>query len=175
IQTAGQVKGLDVLITGHAHVGTPEPIKVGNTLILSTDSGGIDVGKLVLDYQEKPHQFTVKHFELKTLYADEWKPDPQTKQVIDGWNKQLDQLVQQVITQSPVELTRAYGISSPLGNLAADALLLAAGRSTQMALTNSGGIRNEIPAGAVSMGAVISTFPFPNELVTMDLTGKQLR
>ncbi len=43
-----------------------------------------------------------------------------------------------------------------------------------MALTNSGGIRNEIPAGAVSMGAVISTFPFPNELVTMDLTGKQL-
>ncbi len=44
-----------------------------------------------------------------------------------------------------------------------------------MALTNSGGIRNEIPAGAVSMGAVISTFPFPNELVTMDLTGKQLR
>lgn len=69
IQTAGQVKGLDVLITGHAHVGTPEPIKVGNTLILSTDSGGIDVGKLVLDYQEKPHQFTVKHFELKTLYA----------------------------------------------------------------------------------------------------------
>lgn len=147
IQTAGQVKGLDVLITGHAHVGTPEPIKVGNTLILSTDSGGIDVGKLVLDYQEKPHQFTVKHFELKTLYADEWKPDPQTKQVIDGWNKQLDQLVQQVITQSPVELTRAYGISSPLGNLAADALLLAAGRSTQMALTNSGGIRNEIPPG----------------------------
>lgn len=68
-----------------------------------------------------------------------------------------------------------YGVSSPLGNLAADALLLAAGRSTQMALTNSGGIRNEIPAGAVSMGAVISTFPFPNELVTMDLTGKQLR
>ena len=25
------------------------------------------------------------------------------------------------------------------------------------------------------MGAVISTFPFPNELATMDLTGKQLR
>lgn len=71
IQTASQVKGLDILITGHAHVGTPEPIKVGNTLILSTDSGGIDVGKLVLDYQEKPHQFTVKNFELKTIFADE--------------------------------------------------------------------------------------------------------
>nr|MDN1245400.1 bifunctional metallophosphatase/5'-nucleotidase [Escherichia coli] len=175
IQTASQVKGLDILITGHAHVGTPEPIKVGNTLILSTDSGGIDVGKLVLDYKEKPHDFTVKNFELKTIYADEWKPDPQTKQVIDGWNKKLDEVVQQTVAKSPVELKRAYGESASLGNLAADALLVAAGKNTQLALTNSGGIRNEIPAGAITMGGVISTFPFPNELVTMDLTGKQLR
>lgn len=174
IQTAGQVKGLDILITGHAHVGTPEPIKVGNTLILSTNSGGIDVGKLVLDYT-KPHQFTVKKFELKTIYADEWKPDPQTKQVIDSWNKKLDVEVQQTVAQSPVELTRAYGESASLGNLAADALLAAAGKNTQLALTNSGGIRNEIPSGAITMGAVISTFPFPNELATMNLTGKQLR
>lgn len=129
IQTASQVKGLDILITGHAHVGTPEPIKVGNTLILSTDSGGIDVGKLVLDYKEKPHHFTVKNFELKTIFADEWKPDPQTKQVIDGWNKKLDKVVQQTVAQSPVELTRAYGESSSLGNLAADALLLRRGKT----------------------------------------------
>lgn len=175
IQTASRVTGLDVLITGHAHVGTPEPIKVGNTLILSTDSGGIDVGKLVLDYKEKPHHFAVKSFELKTIFADEWKPDPQTKQVIDGWNKKLNALVEQTVAQSPVELTRAYGESSSLGNLAADALLLAAGKNTQLALTNSGGIRSEIPAGAISIGAIISAFPFSNELVTMDLTGKQLR
>jgi 2',3'-cyclic-nucleotide 2'-phosphodiesterase (5'-nucleotidase family) len=174
IQTANQVKGLDILITGHAHVGTPEPIKVGNTLILSTDSGGIDVGKLVLDYT-KPHSFTMKNFELKTIYADEWKPDPQTKQVIDGWNKKLDEVVGQKVAQSPVELTRAYGESASLGNLAADALLAAAGKNTQLALTNSGGIRSEIPSGTITMGDVISTFPFPNDLVTMDLTGKQLR
>lgn len=175
IKTASQVKGLDILITGHAHVGTPEPIKVGNTLILSTDSGGIDVGKLVLDYQNKPHQFTMKNFELKTIYADEWKPDPQTKRVIDGWNKKLDEVVKQTVGRSPVELTRAYGESAPLGNLAADALLLAAGKNTQLALTNSGGIRTELPAGAITMGGVISVYPFPNELATMDLTGKQLR
>lgn len=175
IKTASQVKGLDILITGHAHVGTPEPIKVGNTLILSTDSGGIDVGKLVLDYKNKPHQFTMKNFELKTIYADEWKPDPQTKRVIDGWNKKLDEVVKQTVGRSPVELTRAYGESAPLGNLAADALLLAAGKNTQLALTNSGGIRTELPAGAITMGGVISVYPFPNELATMDLNGKQLR
>jgi 5'-nucleotidase/UDP-sugar diphosphatase len=79
------------------------------------------------------------------------------------------------VAQSPVELTRAYGESASLGNLAADALLAAAGKNTQLALTNSGGIRSEIPSGAITMGDIISTFPFPNDLVTMDLTGKQLR
>lgn len=65
--------------------------------------------------------------------------------MIDGWNKKLDEVVQQTVAQSPVELKRAYGESASLGNLAADALLVAAGKNTQLALTNSGGIRNEIP------------------------------
>ncbi|MDY9360705.1 hypothetical protein UZ965_25480, partial [Escherichia coli] len=34
----------------HAHVGTPQPIKVNNTLIVSTDAYGTNIGKLVLDY-----------------------------------------------------------------------------------------------------------------------------
>ncbi|KAB0193696.1 bifunctional metallophosphatase/5'-nucleotidase, partial [Escherichia coli] len=37
--------GLNVLITGHAHKGTPEPIKVGDTLVVSTDAYTIELGK----------------------------------------------------------------------------------------------------------------------------------
>ena len=174
IQTASQVKGLDLLITGHAHVGTPEPIKVGNTLILSTDSGGIDIGKLVLDVNPKAGTHSVKSFELKTLFADEWKPDPVTKRTIDNWNKQLRQTVSQTIGETPVALTRAYGESSSLGNLFTDAMMAAA-PDAQFALTNSGGLRADMDAGTITLGDVISTFPFPNELTVMDLTGKQVR
>lgn len=49
-------------------------LKVGNTLILSTDSGGIDVGKLVLDYKEKPHNFTVKTSSLKPFTLTSGSP-----------------------------------------------------------------------------------------------------
>jgi len=174
IQTASQVKGLDLLITGHAHVGTPEPIKVGNTLVLSTDSGGIDIGKLVLDVNPKAGTHSVKSFELKTLFADEWKPDPVTQHTIDNWNKQLRQTVSQTIGETPVALTRAYGESSSLGNLFTDAMMAAA-PDAQFALTNSGGLRADMDAGTITLGDVISTFPFPNELTVMDLTGKQVR
>jgi 2',3'-cyclic-nucleotide 2'-phosphodiesterase (5'-nucleotidase family) len=174
IQTAKQVKGLDILITGHAHVGTPEPIKVGNTLVLSTDSGGIDIGKLVLDVNTQTHRHNVENFELKTLYADEWKPDPQTQNVIDGWNKKLSSVVQQKVGETPITLTRAYGESSSLGNLFTDAMLAAA-PDAQIALTNSGGLRADLNAGPITLGDIISAFPFPNELTVMDLSGKSLR
>lgn len=174
IQTASQVKGLDLLITGHAHVGTPEPIKVGNTLILSTDSGGIDIGKLVLDVNPKTRAHTVKSFELKTLFADKWKPDPVTQQTIDKWNKQLQQTVSQQIGETPINLTRAYGESSSLGNLFTDAMMAAA-PDAQLAVTNSGGLRADINVGEITLGDVISAFPFPNELTVMDLNGKQVR
>lgn len=174
IQTAKQVLGLDILITGHAHVGTPEPIKVGETLVLSTDSGGIDVGKLVMEVDPKMHQHKVKSFELKTIYADEWKADPDTQSVIDSWNKKLSETVRQKIGSTPVTLTRAYGESSPLGNLFTDAMMAAA-PDAQIALTNSGGLRADLNAGQITLGDVISAFPFPNELTVMDLSGKALR
>ncbi len=174
VQTASQVKGLDILITGHAHVGTPEPIKVGNTLILSTDSGGIDVGKLVLDVDPVSHSHKMKNFELKTIYADEWKPDPTTQKVIDGWNKKLADIVRQPVGESPLTLTRAYGESSQLGNLFTDAMLIAAPKA-QIALINSGSLRADLNAGSITFGDITSTFPFKNELTEMDLSGKELR
>ena len=174
IQTAKQVKGLDLLITGHAHVGTPEPIKVGNTLVMSTDSGGIDIGKLVLNVEPKQHRYQVKSFELKTIYADEWKPDPVTQGVIDGWNKKLANTVKQPVGETPIALTRAYGESSSLGNLFTDAMIAAA-PDAQLALTNSGGLRADLNPGTITLGDIISAFPFPNELTVMDLRGKDLR
>ena len=174
IQTASKVKGLDILITGHAHVGTPEPIKVGNTLILSTDSGGIDIGKLILDVNPTARTHKVKSFELKTVYADEWIPDPTTQKVINSWNKKLADLVRQPVGESSIALTRAYGESSQLGNLFTDAMLVAA-PTAQIALINSGSLRADINAGTITFGDITSTFPFKNELTEMDLSGKDLR
>jgi 2',3'-cyclic-nucleotide 2'-phosphodiesterase (5'-nucleotidase family) len=174
LKTAAAVKGLDVLISGHAHMGTPQPLRAGSTLIVSTDSGGINVGRLVLDLDERTRKPAFKAFELKTIYADEWRPDPGTQAVIDTWLGRLDAIAREKVWTAPAPLTRSYGESSPLGNLAADALL-ASFPGAQLALTNSGGIREDIPAGEVSMGAVLAAFPFPNKAVALDLTGRELR
>ena len=94
--------------------------------------------------------------------------------MIDGWNKKLADTVRQPVGETPIALTRAYGESSPLGNLFTDAMLFAA-PDAQLALTNSGGLRADLNPGPLTLGDIISAFPFPNELTVMDLSGKSLR
>ena len=54
--------------------------------------------------------------------------------------------------------------------------LLAGGRKTGAvaALANGGSIRAGLPAGNVSLGDVLTAFPFPDTLVTVNLTGADL-
>lgn len=173
LRTAAAVRGLDLLITGHAHVGTPEPIRVKDTLVVSTDSGGINVGRLVLEVDTAARRTRVKHYELKTIHADAWPPHPPTHAAIDRWLAQLESVTRTPVGTTEGPLTRAYGESSSLGNLVADAVLEQV-PDAKAAFTNSGGIRQDIPAGVVTLGAIISAFPFPNEVVALDLTGRQI-
>ena len=41
-------------------------------------------------------------------------------------------------------------------------------------IQNSGGLRADIPKGEITVGDVIRTYPFNDELIEMDLTGKDL-
>jgi 2',3'-cyclic-nucleotide 2'-phosphodiesterase (5'-nucleotidase family) len=173
IDTAKKFKGIDVLITGHAHVGTPEPIKVNDTLIVSTDAYGTDLGKLVLDFNPQTKKIEGYHGKLITVFADEYKPDPKVQAKIDEWNAKLNSITDQVIGVTTAPFTRAYGESSPVGNLIIDAMM-AKVPDAVVGLQNSGGMRADFPQGNLKYGDVITTFPFNNELVEMDLTGKDL-
>ncbi len=69
---------------------------------------------------------------------------------------------------------------SPAGRLIADAQLAATrGNGAQIAFTNTGGIRSPLrprePNGIVTYGDVFTMQPFGNTLVTMTLTGAQLK
>lgn len=173
IDTAKKFKGIDVLITGHAHVGTPEPIKVNDTLVVSTDAYGTDIGKLVLDFNPKTKKIDGYDGKLITVFADEYKPDPKVQARIDKWNAKLKSITDQVIGTTMAPFTRSYGESSPVGNLVLDAMMSKAPDAV-IGLQNSGGLRADFPQGNLTYGDVITTFPFNNELVEMDLTGKEL-
>ena len=89
-----------------------------------------------------------------------------------------------VVAQLGAPLTRAANAAGerPLGNVLADAYLFGGrnptdpGRSAQIAFVNPGGIRSELTRGlAVTFGQLYGVHPFGNTLVTLELSGEQLR
>lgn len=166
--------GLDVLITGHAHKGTPEPIKVGDTLIVSTDAYSIELGKLVLDWNPETKKVDSYNGKLITLYADTYQPDPVTQAKIDEWNNKVKKITDEVVARSPEILTRSYGESAPTGNLITDALMYKVPYA-DAAFYNAGGIRSELPKGDITYGDVLSMYPFTNDVMSLEISGKDLK
>ena len=71
---------------------------------------------------------------------------------------------------------RGGDMESPLGNLFADALREAiAGVDVAINNNSRGGLRADIPDGALTFGRLYDVFPFDNRLVRLTLTGAELR
>ncbi|MFL6245009.1 MAG: bifunctional metallophosphatase/5'-nucleotidase [Thermoanaerobaculia bacterium] len=101
------------------------------------------------------------------------KPDSRVAAVLDPYLRRVaakrDSKVG-VVTRTT--FSRAYSAESPLGNLLADALRRSAG--ADVGLMNSGGIRNDLPAGDLTYGDIFAVSPFDNYPTLVILTGAQL-
>lgn len=71
-------------------------------------------------------------------------------------------------------ITRAYDAESAIGNLLTD-LMLAAHPEAEVAMTNGGGLRADLPAGELTYGRLFEVNPFDNRFATVRLLGKHLR
>ncbi len=174
IDLARAVPGIDVIVTGHAHQGTPQPLVSNGTIIVSTDAYTIELGKLELTYDTKTDKITSFKNTLDYLYDDEVPDDPDTAMAIDRWKQKLKVITDEKVTITRIALTRSYGEESNMGDMVADAMLNEY-PTYDFAVTNSGGLRQDIDAGVVRVGDLISAFPFPNTIVQLEMKGSDMR
>jgi 5'-nucleotidase / UDP-sugar diphosphatase len=174
IELASKVEGLDIIVTGHAHQGTPEALISNGTLIVSTNALGSEVGKLEIVYDKKTDRIISHSNKLIQVFDDEIEDDKATMAAINKWKKKSEQIAREKTGTVSGALTRSYGEESTLGNLVTDAML-AAHPGYEIALLNSGGLRQDIPSGTVTFGNIISAYPFPNTIVKLQLKGSEIK
>jgi 5'-nucleotidase len=71
-------------------------------------------------------------------------------------------------------ITKSYGLESAEGNWFTD-LMLEARPEAQLALTNGGGLRADIPAGELTYGRLYEAMPFDNRFAVVEVKGKHVR
>jgi 5'-nucleotidase/UDP-sugar diphosphatase len=92
--------------------------------------------------------------------------------IVDDAEASAAQIGGEVLVQSTTRLDR--GRDGALGQFVVDAWLEHL-PFAQVALTNAGGLRQDIEAGPLRLRDVVSALPFNNYLLVVDMTGAELR
>ncbi len=131
------------------------------------------------DFYDPNNKFEVIAHEQKIIPIDneiaEDRPiaamlEPYKQTLKDVGN--LDLLVGYAPNQ--VKRTAPAGGDSQLGNLIATSMWLRLGIQTDFALTNTTGIRSDLPQGPITLEQMFNVFPFDNSITKMQLSGSEI-
>jgi 2',3'-cyclic-nucleotide 2'-phosphodiesterase (5'-nucleotidase family) len=167
--------GLDVLIGGHAHRGIEVPWRSEKTggIVVQTYGRGTTLGFLQLEIDVGSHKVLRHSGSLIRVAPGVFPPNPQVVAVVKKWEQQIDTEGKEVVGRANTPLNRDYNAESMLGDVIADAMLWKT--KADIAFENAGGIRADLPQGAITRYDAVSVLPFVNTAVEMRLNGEQVR
>jgi len=200
VDLADQLTGVDAIIGDHTNfqVLTTRP---NGTLVVENLSKGVRFTRvrLILDASSKAVVYKTADFHKPWDLG--LTPDPAIKARIDDLNAQLQPILGTVIGSSTVEVLRSDVCGrvdgrlceSLVGDAVTDAMRNAySSIGVEFAITNSGGLRDRLtcpaagggtgfcpaftpPPYLITRGQVLAVLPFGNVVVTLSVTGAELK
>lgn len=184
---------VDVIIGGHTHAAIAHRIK--DIAVIESYSSGRAFGRIDLRVSPEGHVTSVKIHKPRMLCegetdgnalpiakckAGEYEGKPVTpvaavQSIVDASLANADVRRKEklgVTLSGPVAMS--YSTESAQGNWVTD-LMLANVPRAQVALTNGGGLRADLPAGELTYGQLFEAMPFDNRYATVELQGGHLR
>jgi 5'-nucleotidase/UDP-sugar diphosphatase len=182
LELAEDMDEVDIFIGGHHHVAIDPPLVVTNKhsgkRIPVVHSGAFAkfVGRA--DFVIRDGQVLSHSYQL--FPVDRTVPqDPEVLEILEEYQEQLDYdfNTDQVIGYANTMLTRygSTGGDSMLGNFTAESMRAYPGVETEVAITNTLGIRSDIGEGEITLDDLYNSMPFDNTITTMYLSGREIQ
>ena len=118
---AGKVKGIDVILTGHTHDALPEPVLVGETILIASGSNGKFVSRVDLDVHDG-RMMGFRH-KLIPVFSDVITPDKDVTALIEAERAPFKAELEEVIGQTESLLYRRGNFNGTWDDLICDALI----------------------------------------------------
>ncbi len=118
---AGIVNGIDVILSGHTHDALPEPVLVGETIIVASGSNGKFVSRVDLDVRDG-RMMGFRH-KLIPIFSDVITPDAEVAKLIDEQRAPYKAELEEVIGQTDELLYRRGTFNGSWDDLICDALM----------------------------------------------------
>ena len=175
-------RAVDVVISGHTH--RAYVCEIDGRLVTSGDKYGTIVTAIDLKLDPATRDVISARADNVIVRTSALARDPEQTALLESYDKFAAPIANRragSITETLSRVPNDAG-ESALGDIIADAQLAAtsadANGAAVIAFTNPGGIRTDIPKkedGAVTYADVFASQPFRNQLVTLTLTGAQIR
>ncbi|SHG88013.1 thiosulfohydrolase SoxB [Marivita hallyeonensis] len=118
---ASIVTGIDVILSGHTHDALPEPVLIGETIIVASGSNGKFVSRVDLDVQNG-RMMGFRH-KLIPIFSDVIEPDAEMAALIDEQRAPFKDQLEEVIGQTESLLYRRGNFNGSWDDLICDALI----------------------------------------------------
>jgi len=173
---------VDVVVSGHTHQAYV--CQIDGRLVTSGDKYGTLVTAIDLKLDPKSRDVISAKADNVIVRSNNLPRDAQQTALIEAYDKLSAPIANRRAGSIIETLSRVPGEAgeSTLGDIIADAQLAAtkadANGGAVIAFTNPGGIRADIVRkedGAVTYAELFASQPFRNQLVTLSLTGRQIR
>jgi 5'-nucleotidase len=175
-------KAVDIVVSGHTH--QPYVCNIDGRLVTSADKYGTILTEIDVRLDPRSRDVISAKAGNTIVRIDALAKDAEQTRLIAAYDARAKPIAARPsgkITEALLRDPNQAG-ESVLGDIIADAQLAAtageADGAAVIALTNPGGIRNSILKsgdGTVTYADVFASQPFRNQLVTMTLTGAQLK
>ena len=165
---ARQIADLGVHMLGGGHCNELFVEQVGDILVLE---GGSSLASYAMArFEIDPESGSVAIVDSATRLNNDGAADPAVEEVVMRW-----------LVEAEAELNKPIGYlddnvarrSLPMQDLIV-AAWLDAYPAGDIALTNLGGMRADIPAGEVTVGTIVGVMPFDNVIIEVLLTGAEI-
>jgi 5'-nucleotidase len=175
-------RAVDLVISGHTH--RAYVCEIDGRLVTSGDKYGTIVTAIDLKLDSVTRHVVSARADNVIVRASAFARDPEQTALLESYDKFAAPIANRQAGSITETLSRAPNDAgeSALGDIIADAQLAATSADSNgaavIAFTNPGGVRADIPKkedGAVTYADVFASQPFRNQLVTLTLTGAEIR
>ncbi|GGN98039.1 5'-nucleotidase C-terminal domain-containing protein [Saccharibacillus kuerlensis] len=195
MELAKGVKGIDIIVGGHSHTKLDEPTVYdgGDAPVVIVQTGEYDknLGKLDAKFDDEGvlTEWKGQLISLDAQNEDESyviKSDEASAAKLKEYSAKLEELKTTVIGKTSVALDGERNsirkMETNLGNLIADGMRAKVESIVELGdakdyitIQNAGGIRASIPAGDITLGHLLTTMPYGNNLSALKMTGEEIK
>ena len=174
------VPEIDLIVAGHDHLAFRTARSSGKTRIYQAGSGGENLGRVEVTVDPATKKIVAAQGAdvLLPVASGAATPHPEVAKLVAERRAEAEKVGSKVIGKATGLFVQDREMNNPLGNVVADALLdygVKQGWRSEVAFYNSAGTRAAVGEGDITYFKLAEVLPFQNSVVSVDLTGEQLK